>query len=146
MGKVTVKIRCKSDLGLIEQSVPRRIEAEYVGRYRKAVICIRESFYGDGYVAFEVQTGRAIKDGQDFKEVKQKAFELIENNYVGVEKLIDRLAPLYGEICFAFNGNEILGNTLMDQKVYRKCMKRTNGRYKEIADKVLNKDSMPKTS
>lgn len=130
--------------GILDRAKPVRVEAWYVGRYKKAIVCIRESDKmhdkdrANGFVSFEVSTGKIISRDNNFEQLKTRSFELITKNYQMLEPMIDRLAPLYGIGRFMIGGHEILGNTLIEKKVYNLCMKRTNGRYKKIADKILS--------
>ncbi|MDD9147842.1 hypothetical protein OYT88_04670 [Sporolactobacillus sp. CQH2019] len=139
MNRVKVFIRIKdSSIEFIDRSKPVRVEAEYVGRYKKAIVCIRENDKKNGYVSFEVSTGRVISRDDDFESLKKRSFELIAENYLEMEPMIDQMAPLYGIGCFVFNDHEILGNALLEKKTYDLCLRRTNGRYKIIADKILS--------
>ncbi|WP_100488183.1 hypothetical protein [Sporolactobacillus pectinivorans] len=101
-------------------------------------VCIRENDKQDGFVSFEVSTGRIISRTEDFECLKKQSFELVVKNYPMLEPMINRMMPLYGIDCFTIDSHEILGNTLIEKKIYDLCLRRTSGRYKKIADKIFS--------
>lgn len=142
--KVKVFIRTLEHTPIFDRTKPVRVEAWYVGRYKKAIVCIRyndeklDRNKANGFVSFEVSTGRVLLRDDNFERLKKRSLQMVKQNYKNIEPVIARMAPLYGIGCFVIDGHEILGNTLIDKKVYSLCLKRTNGRYKEIADKIFS--------
>ncbi|MBT2601266.1 MULTISPECIES: hypothetical protein [unclassified Oceanobacillus] len=136
--EVTVKVRMLEESEfLMDISKPKRVKADYLGRHKNIMLCVREE--EGNYIVFEPSSGKAFTKNIDKETAIRDARELVDKHLKVINKQLKVLAPLYGITCFAREGREILGNTLIDPKVCRLAMKRTNGRYKEITDKVFRR-------
>ena len=75
----------------------KRVTAEYVGKYKRAILCVRVDTLTDDFICFEVCTGREISSDFNKLDAINKAINKLDKIYKSIEELIMLNAQLYKE-------------------------------------------------